>query len=382
MIDRFDTGKLSLLHLIFPSSPTEKYSVLKHSVLPYLSIATITFGGMLFIAGYSFSTLTAPSDTIKIPFLLDFNTIWMFLLTLPLMTTLIVTERIVLPSSLDELQKSGVLTISQRNLDIIIPKWENRYKYVNLISQIIGVIVSTVNCIINYSTFTQIGYGSWHSVNGEVFPVSWYSLFSLFIFYFTASIYIFRAFSLIIFLNDLVNHSTIHIIPFYPDKCGGLKSVGNLGLRNQYFVSAAGINVLLLGVNFIVINSQAQLQTQLIPAAIVYIIFGPISFLGPLLPFRNAMQNDKSKLILEIGRKIKKEFDSSIRNIEKKRITKETQEELNQYKTLSETIEKLPVWPFDTSTLTKFFTAYVLPLITGIVSFYLQNIITNIFSYP
>jgi hypothetical protein len=382
MIDRIDTGKSSILHLIYPSVPTETFSTLKHAVLPYLSIASITFGGLLFLASYSFPTLTLPSSIIKVPFLLDFNTIWMFVFTLPLMTTLIVTERIVLPLSLGELQKSGVLTITQNDLNTIISKWEARYRYINIISQIVGLIISTLNCITNFLTFTQPGYGSWHSINGEVFPVSWYSLFCLFIFYFIASVYIFRAFSLIFFLRDLVSHSTIQIIPFYPDKCGGLKSVGNLGLRNQYFLSAAGINVLLLGINFIVINSQAQLQTQLIPAAIIYIIFGPISFLGPLLPFRNAMQHDKSELVLMIGKKIKKEFDQSIRNIEKKRISNEVQEKLNQYKILGETIEKLPVWPFDTSTLTKFFSAYMLPLITGIVSFYLQNIIMNIFSRP
>lgn len=360
MIENLDTGKSSLVHRVFSSSPQESVSVAKHYVAPYLVTVLATYGVLLITTAFSPQSIIVRSQQVKIPFLLDANTNWMFLISLPLLVIFIVTERILIPSGVGNLIKSGVLSINNEIENSLLSTWEKKYKTANVLGQIMGSIIGIGVSAMNYLAFVQTGFGSWQATGGKVHLVGWYSLICMFLFYSAVSVFVVRSITTIFFLRDLVRHSTIQIIPFHPDKCGGLSPVGILGLRNQYLLSAVGINVMLLFSNANILDPNAKLQTMVILSVIAYVIFSPISFMGPLLPFRTAMQEDKSRLMNLVANRIKSDFNRIITLIDEGNMTKDDEELLTRYKNIGELIEKLPVWPFDVATISKFFTAYML----------------------
>lgn len=375
MLEHIDTGKASIIHWLFPSSPSEDISIYKHYVVPYIAIALVTYGGMLITAVLSPLSIYTRSEAIKIPFLLDANIVWMFLWLLQLVVIFLVTERIMIPSGLGKIKEAGVFTITDDAANRLKSSWEKRYKFANILGQTIGFIVGIIVCLINYATFTQIGMASWQAANGHANLSGWYFLVCMFFFVFALTVLVVRNFATILFLTDIVRNSVIQIIPFHPDKCGGLNPVGLLGLRNQYLLSSVGINIILLFGNATILDSNIKLQVQVIASFIIYIILGPISFLGPLLPFRNAMQKDKSRLMKLVANRIKKDFNRIIKLIDEGKMTKEDNELLTRYKNIGELIEKLPVWPFDIATLTKFITAYITPFLAMLISLLLPEII-------
>ena len=379
MIEKIDTGQASIIHLIFPSLPTENISFWKHYFVPYISTMLITYGGLLITALLSPPSIYIPSQNVKIPFLLDMNLIWMFSISLQIIFIFLITERIMIPAGLGKLKEASVLSIDNNNANKLKKSWERKYKTSNIVGQIIGFIVGISVSIANYTTFTQVGFKSWQAINGNVHLVGWYSLFCVFVFYFALMVLVTRNFTTSFFLKEVVENSTLQIVPFHPDKCGGLHPVGNFGLRNQYLLSLVGVNIILLFRNTVFLGTNVQLLILAISAALFYVTIGPIGFISPLLPFRNAMQRDKSRLMNLVANRVKMDFNRIIQLIKDGKMTKEDDELLTRYKNIGELIERLPVWPFDVETLTKFFSAYLLPLLILVVNLFLPKIISYFF---
>ncbi len=375
MMNTVDTGRASLLHCIFPSKPGDEISALKHYVIPYLSSALITYGVLFVLAAISLPTLATRSAKLVLPFLLDFNVAWMFLISLPVMVVFLVTERITIPDGIGKIIASGVLEIQDGTAGRIVEEWEKRYRLANIVGQLGGVFMGVAVSYSNYAAFTQKGFGAWPAQDGHPYFVSWYYILCMAIFYFVVSVSVVRSFTTVLFLRDVVKQSRVEIIPFHPDRCGGLGPVGRIGLRNQYLLSIIGANVVLLLMTFFILGSNASVGFLLILAALGYLIIGPISFMGPLLPFRSAMQRDKSRLIALVAKNIKGEFKRITKLIDEGNLTDEDQKSLTRYQKVGELVAKLPIWPFDTVTLRKFFSAYLFPLISVVLSFLLQELI-------
>jgi hypothetical protein len=155
-----------------------------------------------------------------------------------------------------------------------------------------------------------------------------------------------------------------HMLPFHPDKCGGLRPVGQLGLRNQTTLSILGLNVVILAV--VSLSSLPRLPSQyhlIAVSAVAYLILGPIVFMAPLLPFRRGMLRTKSEWMSEVARRLRIEFDRLRIQIQSAQITKEDEDLVDRLRKIGSVIEELPVWPFDARTLRKFAGAYVVPLV-------------------
>lgn len=375
MLKNLDTGKSSIIHRVFPSSPTSEISIFKHYVLPYISIALITYGAMFTLAVFSISLpkmILHPE--VKTPFLLDINLILMFLISLPTLIVFLVTERVIIPDGLRKIKESGVLVTKQLDEDKIVKIWEKRYQIANVFGQLVGIIVGF---LVAYSNYRVLFLGKdtfWGNVDGVIYFASWYFLICMFLLFFTVAVFVIRNVTTSFFLRSVVSHSRIEIIPFHPDKCGGLEPVGKLGLRNQYLLSIIGLNVVALYLNDVLIYDKSTIYL-LILGVIAYLVIGPISFAGPLLPFRYAMKEDKIRLMYLVANRIKKEFSRVKNQINKGTLSEEDEKVLTRYKNISDMVGNLPVWPFDTLTLRKFFSAYILPLISGILSVYLEKLI-------
>jgi hypothetical protein len=72
-------------------------------------------------------------------------------------------------------------------------------------------------------------------------------LYCIILLYTLVIVYVTRCIVLSYFLRALVAAARpLCILPLHPDKCGGLRPVGRLGLRNQYTLTILGINIVLL----------------------------------------------------------------------------------------------------------------------------------------
>jgi hypothetical protein len=152
-------------------------------------------------------------------------------------------------------------------------------------------------------------------------------------------------------------------LPFHPDKAGGLRPVGHLGLRNQYALSLFGVNVALL----LLVNQYLAKTDFLIGLTIAaiagYLVVGPFVFVAALLPFRSAMQDNKARLMKTVALRMRFELDRVHAKLTKDDpITKDDEELVDRLRKISTVIDELPVWPFDAVTLRKFLTAYFVPI--------------------
>ncbi len=175
------------------------------------------------------------------------------------------------------------------------------------------------------------------------------------------------------FLNDVVNSSQISLLPFHPDKCGGLRPVGRLGLRNQYTLTILGLNIVLL-----IVGSPRLPDRLLVEATVAYLILGPIIFMGPLLPFRRGMMGTKEEWMKEAGDRLHIEFESLRVKMRSGEITKDDEAMIDRLRKVGSFIQELPVWPFDAHTIRTFATAYIIrlgfPILIHIVTLLIDSL--------
>ena len=176
-----------------------------------------------------------------------------------------------------------------------------------------------------------------------------------------------RSIVLSLYLMELMSDATFRMLPFHPDKCGGLQPVGRLGLRNQYTLSILGVNVVLLLMTSRHLHWDRSLDDLIWAASFAHLILGPIVFIGPLLPFRAGMVRAKETWITEIEQSLQVEFERLRAKIRTAQTTKEDGEFVERLRNLSTVVDELPVWPFDASTLRKFLTAYIVPLAVSLL---------------
>ena len=215
------------------------------------------------------------------------------------------------------------------------------------------------------TSFSSTPTGFWIvAADGHLLLAGYVYLAFIVLLYAMVSVYVLRCVVVSLFLRDLVSHAAVRMLPFHPDKCGGLRPVGELGLRNQYTLTVLGLNIVLLVAVWVFgLHPDPGMHDLLIAATIAYLILGPIVFLGPLLPFRGGMLRAKAEWSSEVAVLLRRHFDRLREKIRAGQITKTDEEEIDRLRKVGEVIDGLPVWPFDARTLSKFATAYVVPVI-------------------
>ena len=297
-----------------------------------------------------------------LPFLGDWNVIFMFMVTFPVLATLTVRDECVLVSSIDRVRADGVLTLPDSEWNSLCSWWKKRFRLLNLLFQLCGLITGAAVVWSNYATYVHPCIGYWIAPSGSLLPVGYLYLFCIFLFYFVTSIYILRNIAISFFLRDLAAHSKISVLPLHPDHSGGLRPIGEVGLRNQYVLTVVGLNVVIL--KFIAVwyfPALHQLTDLIVAAILAYILFSPPLFIGPLLPFRAAMLDTRTTLMNEVARRLRIEIDAILQQLRAGQISKQDEDMVDRLSKLGTVIDQLPVWPFDLRTIQKFLTAYVAP---------------------
>jgi hypothetical protein len=293
------------------------------------------------------------------------NVAFMFLVSFPVLLTLTVRDQFVLVSSLDRVRVDGVLVVPEDQAASISSLWKSRFRTLNVAAQMVGLLEGGLIAWLNYLTYRPAHLGFWIAVNGKLLPVGYVFLWCIGLFYAIVPIYILRNLGVSIFLKNLVAHAEISILPFHPDRSGGLRPVGEIGLRNQYCLSVLGANVvILIFVSFLYLKAiPSSLDGLMVAAAIAYILLGPLVFIGPLLPFRAGMLRNKTELMSEVARRLRVELRRLRQQLEVGQITKDDEDLVDRLRKLGSVIDQLPVWPFDFGTFRKFLSAYVTPLL-------------------
>jgi hypothetical protein len=333
----------------------------------YVGVVAITYIPLFLAVLLARLPLWAKAESGPLPFFKDFGLGYALLVSLPTLVVLLVSDEDLLNGALKEVLQDGVVAIPEIAAASLKTKWEGICRRWNWISQGVAVPAGTIFGIATLFTYTAGGVNTWIAPGGSLNLASWVYCYCITLLYILVILYVVRSILLARFLRALVLVAPLRILPLHPDKCGGLRPVGRLGLRNQYTLTVLGINlVLLLGVWFYSLGHAAPIGDVLIPGAAAYLILGPIIFMAPLLPFRAGMQEAKRDWTHEVARVVRVELDRIRLQLAKNQITKPDEESLDRLRKVGAAIDELPIWPFDATTLRKFSTAYVLPVLLPI----------------
>jgi hypothetical protein len=361
-----DTTHGSFLHGFKPLAGVKSGQAPSVARIYLLSVAA-TYIALAITALISAIPLGTPSNSLKLPFLHDWNIALMFLLSFPCVMILTLTDQHALTSALNRVISDGTVALGGEAAIRLRGKWEKRFRIVNIAGQSLGVIIGLSLTYFNHISYSPQSTGYWIASNGVLEPVGYVFLYCIFLFYAIIPVYIIRLIFTSLFLGDLVKCSTLRLLPFHPDKSGGLRPVGRLGLRNQYGLTIFGLNVVsLVVVSILYLEIPSSLYGLIVAAGLAYLILGPLVFMGPLLPFRAGMRRTKNDLMGEVAQRLRVELQGLRAKLPKGEITKADEELIERLRKIGRVIDELPVWPFDASTLRRFVTAYVLPIMSAV----------------
>ena len=369
-----DTTRGSVLHRLVGLPPSQARAI---SPAAYVLAVGATYLPLAAAALLGPLPLLDTTSALRLPFLRDWNVAFMFLVSFPCIIILTLTDDRALANALERVQLDGTVTVSESDAIVLGKRWQRLFRRTNIAAQWTGAAVGIVLSYFNYATYAPAPVGYWIADGGRLVPAGFVFIFCIFLFYAVIPIYILRSAAMSLLLKDLVAHAELRMLPFHPDKSGGLRPVGRLGLRNQYGLTIFGVNVVLLvSLSLLHLDVPRSLYGLIVAAGIAYLILGPIVFIGPLLPFRGGMLRTKSELMGEVAQRLRLELSRLRGQLATGPITKDDEELVDRLRKIGAVIDELPVWPFDAGTLRRFLAAFVIPVI-GAVGYPLATALAN-----
>ncbi len=326
----------------------------------YVACVALTYLPALLVADWSLSTDTGTC----LPFLLDWNFTFTFLVSFPMLVLLIVSDEHVLSSALQSVWTSGVISRDMSDGASFAGWWTRRFARVNAWSQGLGLVLGGALSWATLQVYARYSAHFWAAPTGVVGPIGAVYLACITLLYAVIAIFVVRSIAIACFLGGLVKRVSVRLLPFHPDGSGGLQPVGRLGLRNQYTLTVLGLNIAILGAVTARYLATRVLERDLVVTAVLaYAVLGPTVFMGPLLPFRAAMRRSKAALMGELSDRLRVDFTRIRGKFPNEGISAEDLETLERLQKVGIMIGGLPVWPFDARTLRTFATAYVIPFV-------------------
>jgi hypothetical protein len=358
-----DTTQASVMHRLasrLDALPPERQLL---AVKIYLAAVAVSLVPLVIAGLFAPLTFAEPSDGHALPFLRDWNTLFMVLVSFPCICILTLTDQRALDDALKIVQSDGAVALSGEDQEAIAANWSRRFKIMNIVGQIVGCLLGATVAAINLVAYMPDDSDFWIADGGRLLPIGYAYICFIFTFYCAASIYVFRNVTTSVLLKEIVSRAKLEMLPFHPDKSGGLRPVGRLGLRNQYALTLLGLNVVLLVlISHVYLPRSAPLTELIVAACAAYVILGPIVFAAPMLPFRDAMLHNKAVLLNEVARRIRVELDDMRAKLPSGTISEEDFKQVECLRKFYDVTDELPAWPFDANTVRKFSTAYAIPI--------------------
>lgn len=226
----------------------------------------------------------------------------------------------------------------------------------------IAVAWAVIACFAEYYVFFRPLITSWVQSQQNVF---WFRLPLEFLFNFMLAMGFYDTLMLLLTVRKLFRENPIRVQPFHPDKAGGLGAVGRFTANIGYAVGAVG---LFLTVILLQRPPEPALPYNIMVGFMfaIYFSLAPISFYFPLWSAHDS-----------ILRNISKEFDAVHARLQTMRSKDAEKNEplLKRLRQLDEErllVDHYPVWPFDASSLRKFFGLAFSPLIPVLTSIFID----------
>lgn len=375
---KLDTCGWSVFHYLFTRPPIQTGTFLSTYLVPWFITAFLSYGIPLIVVWIKVPDVlfSDPDSGLNVGFLAHWSNMFGYLVMLPVLVILTLSERSMVPRRIAGVV-SGRAVYRGKNGSDFVNLWNKRYKIVNVFAQLGGLLVAFLAAFATYKfLYKREGLTTWGVEGGEVNIAGWVHLFwQIPLFYWLGTIYISQGIATTFLLFSITRNFEIKIWPFHYDNCCGLKAVGYIGLRNQYLLAVVGLDLLaLLAVNLKL--GDPRTIPLLVMCLVGYITLGPVIFIGPLLPFRKSMLLAKQAEQQKVATKLQQEYARIMNELDNRVIAKEDEEIIDRLQKLKDLVNRIPVWPFDISTMRKFLTVYIFPLLTGLISLLVSYIIT------
>jgi hypothetical protein len=311
------------------------------------------------VAAYLISVgITYAHDRPALPLIKDWAVAFAFWISLPAILYFIASDQDELKRAMTRVEADRIVTASKEDAKRFADRWARYFTAINIGVQIAAPFLAFALSKLTYDLFT--GRDTWTQ---KTVPNGYAYQWGIAVFYVALIIYIVRGVAMIGLLRDLAAVWKIRISPLHPDGCGGLRPLGRIGLRNQYVLTILGVNIVVVA--FTIKQIAPSLVPMIIgPALAIYLIVGPIIFIGPLMPFRDVMSERRRTLMQEVAEPLAEKFDSL--KAEARRtgdINPMGIDALGRLSSFGQTVASLPVWPFDSRTMRLFATAFATPFV-------------------
>jgi hypothetical protein len=221
------------------------------------------------------------------------------------------------------------------------------------------------SCAVEYYAFFHPITTSWLQVQPSFY---WVHVPFELLFYFMLAAGFYDLMVVLIAVRELFRKNAIHVQPFHPDRAGGLGAVGRFTANIGYAVGAVGLFLTIILLQRPP-NTATPYNILIGTMFAVYFMMAPLGFYFPLWSAHTAMLSARDSQVHNIS----SEFDMVYARLSDVRSNDadETEPLLKRLRQLSEErdmVYRFPVWPFDASSLRKFFGLAFTPLLPILTS--------------
>ncbi len=351
---RLDTTRGSWIH---------RTRLPRYTIEIVLVTIAATIVPLLILASLGPNPMLMDEPPLRLPILQDANLFFMFGASLPCVLAMLSRDQSLLLSSLGRLHHEKSLEIDGAAAADLCERWSAKFANVNRWGQLAACVIGVVVGLGNAIAYSPQEVGHWMARDDQLLLVGYYFIVCVAFFYFALTLYVVRAIWMCVFLRDLVRLSTIRPLPLHPDRSGGLRPIGELGLRNQYMLAVLGTNLaLLIWVSKTQLHASPELNILVALALVAFSVLGPVVFLSPLMPFRAAMKDAKAELKSDVAIRLRHELRRIRETIKVGDLAKGDEETIERLRKIGAVIDEIPVWPFDIGTLGKFSLSFFAPV--------------------
>jgi hypothetical protein len=130
-------------------------------------VVAVTYLPLLLAAKLGSVPLWEWSAALRCSFLQDLGVGYAFLVSLPSLVILLVSDEHVLSTSLDEVQGDGVIVLSGWEAEPLRTKWTGYFRWWNLIAQFLGTALGILLGIRTLRVYAKDPIDSWITPNGQ-----------------------------------------------------------------------------------------------------------------------------------------------------------------------------------------------------------------------
>jgi hypothetical protein len=331
----------------------------------YLVLVAISYGTPAMTAMLMHKVLFLPCATTKVPYFLDVNAATMALISIPMLWISAMREDRILARTLARLFGDNALTVPSNGLQSLADRFTDRVRHFNRWAQVAGLIVGIACASIWYTVVPSAKGVVWQTLGTTRLGLNlagWmFVVLQIVPFFFLLTQFAARECLVAFLLRRLTEEATINVRPLHPDHAGGLAPVASLGLHYQLIVAVIGIHVGTFLICLHLVDEPLSAVIRL-PILAAYVVLAPIAFAVPLWPFRHAMMKAKTSSLSKLSSAFDLAFNNTLSQIPDGDRLEANTERLLQIRRLYDIVAKLPVWPFDTSSLRKFAGVFLTPL--------------------